>query len=347
MRNAPAYEVRNLCKVYSDPRVVANDGISWSVRPGEAFGLLGPNGAGKTTLVRQLVGLLRPTSGEVRLFGELVRYGRRPEPRLGRTVAYLPQGATALGELKVVEAISYTGMLRGLGKARATADTEEVMDALSLAPLADRQLRKLSSGQRRLVQIGMTLVGRLPVLVFDEPTADIDPALRIRIWDLVADRARGGAAVILVTHDVGEAEHVLDRVAIMGGGKVVAAGTPSELKARLSHRTRIEVVVAEDATVEPQALVGHVVGETRVRGNHLSAWVPAEDAIPALEKIIAAAGLESLEDVRLVTPTLEDVYLEVGGRTFEEEEATGTGRLGERPGTATGRLGERPGTDAS
>ncbi|MDQ3952485.1 MAG: ABC transporter ATP-binding protein [Actinomycetota bacterium] len=320
MRNAPAYDVRNLCKVYRDPQVVANDGISWSVARGESFGLLGPNGAGKTTLVRQLVGLLRPTSGEIRLFGEVVLAGRRPEARIARTVAYLPQGAGALGELKVAEAISYTGMLRGLGKDAAASDAEELMDALSLTGLAARQLRKLSGGQRRLVQIGMTLVGRLPVLILDEPTADIDPALRSRIWDLVGDRARSGAAVILVTHDVSEAEHVLDRVAIMGAGKVVAAGTPAELKAGLSHRTRVEVLVAEDATVEAATLAGLVPGETRVRGKHLSAWVPAEDAIPCLEKVIAAAGLESLEDVRLVSPTLEDVYLEVGGRTFAEEE---------------------------
>jgi ABC-2 type transport system ATP-binding protein len=320
MRNAPAYEVRNLCKVYRDPKVVANDGVSWSVARGEAFGLLGPNGAGKTTLVRQLVGLLRPTSGEIRLFGEVVCAGRRPEPRIARTVAYLPQGASALGELKVAEAISFTGQLRGLGRAAAATEAEELMDALALDGLAARQLRKLSGGQRRLVQIGMTLVGRLPVLILDEPTADIDPALRTKIWDLVEDRARAGAAVILVTHDVSEAEHVLDRVAIMGGGRVVASGTPAELKSGLSHRTRVEVVVAEDATVDPQTLVGHIPGETRVRGKHLSAWVPAEDAIPCLEKIIAAAGLDALEDVRLVSPTLEDVYLEVGGRTFAEEE---------------------------
>jgi ABC-2 type transport system ATP-binding protein len=328
MRNAPAYEVRNLCKVYSDPRVVANDGVSCSVAAGETFGLLGPNGAGKTTLVRQLVGLLRPTSGEIRLFGELVGTTRGPQPRLGRTVAYLPQGATALGELKVAEAVAYTGMLRGLGRRPAATETEEVMDALSLTALAGRQLRKLSGGQRRLVQIGMTLVGRLPVLILDEPTADIDPALRIRIWELVADRAREGAAVVLVTHDVAEAEHVLDRVAIMGAGKVVASGTPAELKAGLSHRTRLEVVVADDATVDPQTLVGHLGGDTRVRGKHVSAWVPADDAVPSLEKVIAAAGLESLEDVRLVTPTLEDVYLEVGGMTFAEEERESSSRGG-------------------
>jgi ABC-2 type transport system ATP-binding protein len=265
------------------------------------------------------VGLLRPTSGEIRLFGELVRSGR-PEPRLGRTVAYLPQGSTSLGELKVAEAISCTGMLRGLGKLRAATDTAEIMDALSLSDVADRQLRKLSGGQRRLVQIGMTLVGRLPVLILDEPTADIDPALRSRIWELISVRARAGAAVVLVTHDVAEAEHVLDRVAIMARGRVVASGTPASLKADLSHRTRLEVVVAEDATVDPQALVGHIAGETRIRGKHVSAWVPADEAIPSLEKVIAAAGLESLEDVRLVTPNLEDVYHEVGGRTFEEEE---------------------------
>jgi hypothetical protein len=107
----------------------------------------------------------------------------------------------------------------------------------------------------------------------------------------------------------------------MGGGRVVASGTPAELKARLSHRTRVEVLVGEDATVDPHVLVEHLPGETRVRGKHLSAWVPAEDAIACLEKVIAAAGLEALEDVRLVSPTLEDVYLEVGGRTFEEEES--------------------------
>ncbi|MDQ3957780.1 MAG: ABC transporter ATP-binding protein [Actinomycetota bacterium] len=345
MRNAPAYEVRNLSKVYVSPRVVANDRISCAVNPGEAFGLLGPNGAGKTTLVRQLVGLLKPTSGEIRLFGEALHAGGRGSGRrIGRAVAYLPQGATALGELKVAEAISCTGMLRGLGRDPAAAETEELLDALDLDGVAGRQLRKLSGGQRRLVQIGMTLIGRLPVLILDEPTADIDPALRSRIWGLVETRVREGAAVILVTHDVAEAEHVLDRVAIMRAGVVVAAGTPAELKARLSHRTRLEVVVAEGATVDPATLAGHVVGETRVHGRHLSAWVPADDALPALEKVIAAAGLESLEDVRLVTPTLEDVYLEVGGRTFEEEENPDStlGGAVENPDSTLGGAVEKP-----
>jgi ABC-type multidrug transport system ATPase subunit len=232
VNNAPAFEVRNLHKRYVSPPVVANDGISFTVAPGEAFGLLGPNGAGKTTLVRQLVGLLRPTSGEIRLFGELLPSGR--DPRIGRTVAYLPQGGLALGELRVAEAIEWTAILRGCGPRTAQSETSELLEVLELSTLRDRQLRKLSGGQRRLVQLGMTLVGRLPVLILDEPTADIDPVLRTRIWDLVAARARAGAAIILVTHDVAEAEHVLHRVAILDEARLAALGTPAELKARFT-----------------------------------------------------------------------------------------------------------------
>lgn len=315
-----AYEVRNLRKVYRKPEVVANDGIDFTVAPGESFGLLGSNGAGKTTLVRQLVGLLKPTSGEIKLFGDPLRTDGGADARVGRTVAYLPQGALGLGELKVAEAIRWTGMLRGCGRVTAETETDELVDVLELGPLVDRQVRKLSGGQRRLVQIGMTLVGRLPVLILDEPTADIDPGLRRRIWELLAARCGAGAAMILVTHDVAEAEHVLDRVAIIDRGKVAAAGSPAELKAGLAHRTRIELVVAEAGGADPADVASLLGATAKVEGRRVSGWTPAEDAIRILEKVTAAAGAEALEDVRLVTPTLEDVYLEVSGHSLEPEE---------------------------
>ena len=317
MRHAPAYEIRNVTKVYESPRVVANESISATIKGGEAFGLLGPNGAGKTTLVRQLVGLLVPTSGEIRLFGEPVRAGR--DRRLGRTVAYLPQGSLAFGEFHVSEAIRWTGILRGCSASLATSETELLLDALDLGAVADRQIRKLSGGQRRLVQIAMTLGGRLPVLILDEPTTDVDPALRARIWELLSRRTREGAAVILVTHDVQEAEHVLDRVAILDRGSVVAAGSPAELKQDLAHRTRVEVVVAESAEIDMKRLAA-VLPEPRIRDRLVSAWVPAEDAVAMLEKVVSAAGLDALEDIRLVTPSLEDVYLEVAGRRLLQDD---------------------------
>lgn len=317
MRHAPAYEIRNVTKVYESPRVVANESISATINGGEAFGLLGPNGAGKTTLVRQLVGLLVPTSGEIRLFGEPVRAGR--DRRLGRTVAYLPQGSLAFGEFHVSEAIRWTGILRGCSAPLATSETEQLLDALDLGAVADRQIRRLSGGQRRLVQIAMTLVGRLPVLILDEPTTDVDPALRARIWELLSRRTREGSAVILVTHDVQEAEHVLDRVAILDRGSVVAAGSPAELKQDLAHRTRVEVVVAESAEIDVKRLAA-VLPEPRIRDRLVSAWVPAEDAVAMLEKVVSAAGLDAFEDIRLVTPSLEDVYLEVAGRRLLQED---------------------------
>jgi ABC-2 type transport system ATP-binding protein len=312
MSSSPAYEVSHLRKVYRAPPVVANDDISFAVRPGEAFGLLGPNGAGKTTLVKQLVGLLVPSSGDIRLFGERLPFAS--ERRIGRTVAYLPQGLPSLGELRVHEAVAWTGMLRGVGRKLAKKEADGLIEELQLASIADRQLRKLSGGQRRLVQIAMTLVGRSPVIILDEPTADIDPALRRRIWHMLAGRARSGTAVILVTHDVAEAEQVLDRVAIMARGSIVLSGTSGELKARLAHQTRIEVVISKEASLDPGVVAGDLADHALVNGRRISAWVPSDEAIRRLEKLMSAVDMEALEDVRLITPSLEDVYLESSRR---------------------------------
>lgn len=317
MRHAPAYEVRNLTKRYTAPPVLANRAISFTAHCGEAFGVLGPNGAGKSTLVKQLVGLLPPTSGDILLFGEKISQRVSGDRRIGRTVAYLPQGALALGELKVAEVIRWVGMLRGLGKAGATRETDQLLHVLALGGLADRQLRKLSGGQRRLVQVGMTLVAHLPVLILDEPTADIDVELRQTIWDLLAGRAAEGAAVVLVTHDVAEAERVLDRVAIVDAGRVVASGTPAELKARLAHRTRLDIAVPAESPVRLEELAARL-GDARVHRRHVSAWVPAATATKVLDGLLTAYGAGAFEDIRLVSPSLEDVYLSHRGLSFAE-----------------------------
>jgi ABC-2 type transport system ATP-binding protein len=169
----------------------------------------------------------------------------------------------------------------------------------------------------------MTFAARLPVLILDEPTADIAVELRHRIWDLVAERCREGSTVILVTHDVAEAERALSSVAILDKGRVVAQGTPGELKAGLAHRTRLEIVLAEQAAADAATIAADLGGETRVRGRHISVWVAADEAISTLEKLVASQGSETFEDLRLITPTLEDVYLEMGGRSMVEAEGGG------------------------
>lgn len=314
-----------MVKEFADAGVIANAEISLQVEAGEVFGLLGPNGAGKTTLVRQIVGLLRPTSGEISVFGRPVHHARTDKLWVARRISYLAQGPLPFGELTPAEVVEWTGRLRGLPSSSAAAQGARLAEALHLDAFWTRPLRKLSGGQRRLVQVATALTGELPALILDEPTTDVDPRLRRAIWDLVGARAQSGAAVILVTHDIAEAEHVLDRVAILDHGRLIANGTPRDLKGALARRTRVEVVLSEDAAAEADSVVATFPeGATRT-GLRITGWVPADEAIRTLEKITTGTGIHRFEDVRLITPTLEDVYLHASGRPAFDASNAGAG----------------------
>lgn len=308
--------MQDLTKVFGAGEVVANDRLSLQVDTGAVFGLLGPNGAGKTTLVKQLVGLLKPTSGLIEVMGRQITGSSADRRWVSERVAYLGQGALPFGELAPKEAVEWTARLRGLSAPVAEGQARSLAKALHLDQFWERPLRKLSGGQRRLTQIAMALTGDLPVLILDEPTTDVDPRLRQEIWEIVSRRARDGSAVVLVTHDIAEAEQVLDRVAILERGRVVAYGTPRDLKAELVHRTRLEIVLHEDAAAEVDAVRALFSEGAHAEGTRVTGWVPAEDAIRTLEKITATVGLEKFDDVRLITPTLEDVYLNVAARSL-------------------------------
>ncbi|WP_185921614.1 ABC transporter ATP-binding protein [Streptomyces sp. WAC06614] len=314
--------VRDLVKTYPAvrggrgapalPETRATDGISLEVRRGEVFGLLGPNGAGKSTLVRQLTGLMRPDAGTVELLGhDLVRH---PE-RAARLLAYLGQESTALDELTVALAAETTGRLRGLGARAARAERDAVLEELDLTALAGKPLKKLSGGQRRLACFAATLVGERPVLVLDEPTTGMDPVARRAVWSAVdRRRAQGGATVLLVTHNVIEAETVLDRVAVVDRGKVIACDTPAGLKALVSDEVRLELVWR---TAPPLDLPEVAALQARADGSGRR-WVlrlPQEQARAAVAAVTGGPAFAALDDFTLATPSLEDVYLALGGRT--------------------------------
>ncbi|MEU9299488.1 ABC transporter ATP-binding protein [Streptomyces sp. NPDC048269] len=313
--------VRDLVKTYPAvrgrrgapalPETRASDGVSLDVRRGEVFGLLGPNGAGKSTLVRQLTGLMRPDAGTVTLLGhDLVRH----PGRAARLLAYLGQESTALDELTVSLAAETTGRLRGLDARAARAARDDVLEELGLTAIAGRPLKKLSGGQRRLACFAAALVGERPVLVLDEPTTGMDPVARRAVWSAVdRRRERHGATVLLVTHNVIEAETVLDRVAVIDQGKVIACDTPAGLKARVSGAVRLELVwrsappleVAEVAALAPLAAEA---------GRHWVLRLPAEEARAAVAAVTGGPAFAALDDFTLTTPSLEDVYLALGGR---------------------------------
>ncbi|MFJ2744027.1 ABC transporter ATP-binding protein [Streptomyces sp. NPDC087440] len=319
--------VEGLVKVYAAararrgaaavPEVRASDGISLTVRRGEIFGLLGPNGAGKTTLVRQLTGLMRPDAGTVSVLGhDLVRH---PE-RASRLLAYLGQESSALDELTVSLAVETTGRLRGLTRKQACAERDDVLEELALTPLAGKALKKLSGGQRRLACFATVLVGERPVLVLDEPTTGMDPVARRAVWSAVdRRRAERGATVLLVTHNVIEAETVLDRVAVLDRGRVIACDTPAGLKAHVADEVRLELVWRERAPLDvPEVAALRELGAgVQESGRRWTLRLAPDEARAAVAAVTSGAAFAALDDFTLATPSLEDVYLALGGGRTE------------------------------
>lgn len=292
------------------PEVRATDGVELDVRRGEVFGLLGPNGAGKSTLVRQLTGLLRPDTGSVEILGhDIVRH---PE-RASRLLAYLGQESTALDELTVSLAAETTGRLRGLDVRRARAERDAVLEELGLTPIAGRALKKLSGGQRRLACVAAALVGERPLLVLDEPTTGMDPVARRAVWAAVdRRRAERGTTVLLVTHNVIEAETVLDRVAVLDQGRVIACDSPAGLKAQVAGEVRVELVWRERAPLEVPEVA--VLRERAVEsGRRWTLRLAPEEARAVVATVTGGTAFAALDDFTLATPSLEDVYLALGG----------------------------------
>ena len=294
------------------PDVLATDDVTLEVGRGEVFGLLGPNGAGKTTLVRQLCGVLAPDAGTITLLGHDVRHA-------ARLVAWLAQEEPALVELPVGLAVETTGRLRGLPRRIARTAAAELLEELGLTELARRPMTTLSGGQRRLAQVATALVGERPLLVLDEPTTGLDPLARRAVWEaLQRRRESAGTTVVLVTHNVLEAEAVLDRVAVLDHGRVIACDTPGRLKAMVSDEVRLDLVWRTDPPYDEPA-VAALAERAVVTGRRWSARLPAADAREALARLTTGPALAALDDFTLATPTLEDVYLALGGRDSDLE----------------------------
>ncbi|WP_059009649.1 ABC transporter ATP-binding protein [Streptomyces specialis] len=307
------YPARRLkrSRTAAEPAAPASDRITLDVARGEIFGLLGPNGAGKTTLVKQLTGLLRPDSGAITLLGhDLVRHPRRA----ARLLAYLGQESTALDELTVALAAETTARLRGLDAGAARRERDAVIEELGLGPIASRPLKRLSGGERRLACVAAALTGSRPVLVLDEPTAGMDPVARRAVWAAVdRRRALDGTTVVLVTHNVIEAETVLDRVAVLDAGRVIACDTPDGLKALVGTEVRLDLVWRGEPplAVREIAALRHLAA---VAGRRWTLRLPPDRARAVVAAVTQGPAFAALDDFTLATPSLEDVYLALGGR---------------------------------
>jgi ABC-2 type transport system ATP-binding protein len=311
-----AYLVRGLEKSYRGAPVPAVRGVDLDIRAGEVFGLLGPNGAGKTTLVRQLVGLATPDAGSISLFGHDLVADRSMAARL---VAYLAQDEPALAELPVRVAVETTARLRGIRRRDASREATTLIDELGLDDVADRPMVRLSGGQRRLACVASALAADRPVLVLDEPTTGLDAVARRSVWRAVRRRREEhGITVVLVTHNVLEAESVLDRVAVLDAGRVIACDTPARLKAAVDDSVRVELVWRHEPPLDDEAVMALARAST-VDGKRWTARLDRVDAREVLARLTRPAVLDAVDDFTVSTPTLEDVYLAMGGRADDLE----------------------------
>ncbi len=299
--------------------VEAVRGVDFQIAEGEIVGFLGPNGAGKTTTQRMLATLLLPTSGSATVSGcDLVK-----DPvGVRRTLGYVSQAGGTNPLAGVDEELVVQAELCGMKRADAQVRAEELRDSLDLAEMGGRLIKTLSGGQKRRVDIALGLMHRPKLLFLDEPSTGLDPHSRANLWDHIrAVREKSGTTVLLTTHYLDEADALCDRILIIDGGKIVAEGTPEELKRRISgDLVTLEIgdhVEAAAALLREQPEVREVV----TAGKSVRFVVDQGDqqAIP-LSQLLAGAKLTPTS-LHISRPSLDDVFLTLTGRSLRDAAA--------------------------
>jgi ABC-2 type transport system ATP-binding protein len=304
--SAAAIEVSGLIKSYGSTAVLSD--VDLEVPEGTIFGLLGPNGAGKTTIVRILSTLIKPDSGSVRVVG----HDLASDPDGIRALIGLTGQLSAVDELLTGrENLRLMADLHHLGREPGRARVAELLDAFELADAASKPVSSYSGGMRRRLDLAMTLVGSPRVIFLDEPTTGLDPGGRRTMWDAIRRLVSGGVTIFLTTQYLDEADQLADRIAVLDKGRVVAEGTPSELKRRIPRGH----VLLRFAAPEDVKVAERVLGVTGAEGGGLSLRVPSDGSIPALRRVVEEldeAGIEGAE-LSIHTPDLDDVFFAVTG----------------------------------
>lgn len=308
MNITPAIVVENLTKRFGAFTAV-ND-ISFTVWRGEVFGFLGPNGAGKTTTIRVLLGLLPPTSGKAEVLGYNVA---REAKAMQAHVGYMSQLFTLYRDLTVAENIQFYGRVYGLSAQELERRGKEIVAMAGLQGRENELTANLSGGWRQRLALGCAIVHK-PALVFlDEPTAGVDPLSRRAFWELIYNLARQGTTVFVTTHYMDEAEHC-QRVGFISEGKLIALGSPFDLKAN-QMRGQVVEIACSDAEAAMRVLRGAQqqgllpLDEVALYGALVHAVVEdAREAMPAIASLLQAKGIV-VQSIDWIAPSLEDVFI--------------------------------------
>ncbi|WP_412544279.1 ATP-binding cassette domain-containing protein [Longispora sp. K20-0274] len=313
-------ETVGLKKTFSSRKgdVEAVRGVDLAVEEGEIFGFLGPNGAGKTTTLRMLATLLEPTGGTATIAGADLR--RQPGDVRAR-IGYVAQGGGTWDEVSAREELVYQGRLHGINRTECKARAEHAIEAFQLGEFADRKCKTYSGGQRRRLDIALSLMHKPKLVFLDEPTTGLDPQSRAHMWGEVRRLRDEGMTVFITTHYLDEADALCDRIAIIDHGQIVVTGGTDELKRQVSG----DVVLVGLTETDREAAERLVKQESYVReveATETGLRLYVEDgsaALPHLLRLLDAQGI-ALSSIELHKPSLDDVFLRQTGRSLREGE---------------------------
>ncbi|MBI5285295.1 MAG: ABC transporter ATP-binding protein [Chloroflexi bacterium] len=310
---AVAIEIRDLCYAYGERRAL--DGLTLDVPAGSIFGLLGPNGSGKSTLLSLLIGRRELASGSVRVLGQTLSAALRA--RLGIVFQEPSLDAT----MTVRETMHLQGRLFGVPRAEVARRTDALLERVGLADRARSMTPTLSGGMKRRLELARTLITSPELILLDEPTLALDPDSRQRLWQHLLEANAAGCTLLLATNDVHEAERYCQRVALLAEGRLVAQGTPAELKRDL-RRDAVRIEWKQEADDEAAAMRSWPgVGTVRVAGK--TTHVTVDEASPFLTRLFQGSG-DRIHGVRIEESTLEDVYFQLAGKGIAPPSAAET-----------------------
>jgi ABC-2 type transport system ATP-binding protein len=309
-----AVEAINLVKRFGE--TLAVDDVSFSVPQGTVTGLLGPNGAGKTTTVRMLTTMSQPTSGTGRVAGHDIL----TEPdAVRRSMGLTGQAATVDELLTGRENIRLIGRFAGLSDRTVRRIGDDLLERFNLTDAADRVAKTYSGGMRRRLDLAVSLVATPPVLFLDEPTTGLDPRSRTDLWEVLRGLVRDGTTLVLTTQYLEEADQLADDIVVIDKGRIIAQGTPTQLKEQSGKASVVVHVATADALQRAVDVVRRHVGEVHVdeASRRISAKAGGLTDMIAISEAIAADGV-AVDDIGLARPSLDDVFLHLTGHRAEE-----------------------------
>ena len=311
-----AVEAKGLVKVFGDNRAV--DGVDLQVPTGTIYGVLGPNGAGKTTTINMLATLLKPDGGSAKIFGHDVQ----KEPQIVRQlIGVTGQYASVDEGLSATENLVIFGRLLGLGRSEAKQKAADLLEEFGLTKAAKRPLKNFSGGMRRRLDLAASLIAQPPLIFLDEPTTGLDPRTRAQMWDTIRRLVDTGSTVLLTTQYLDEADQLADRIAVIDNGKVVAEGTPDELKKSIG--TAALQIRLRDASQQTKAskIIEDILKVKVARSPEaaeLTAPMSNPDKVTDLLVALRAANIY-LDEMSVQKPTLDEVFMALTGHGTEEK----------------------------